>query len=204
MSQGVTGDDETVQNDLTPVVTRPKPPCRYYRHGYCKYGRRGEGCPFPHPKICMKFVKHGFDSKTGCSKGRKCMYLHPVMYKFSLHKKVCINPDCMYPHIKGTRRTQAAQAAPWQGNRNDPDPQARKEENDSGSCLPTRGTTPAGEEERKETAGKNQTPLGNLAFLGNRVEMLTSQQEHLQQMLARLMDHMGRSEPWGKRCCSPH
>ena len=31
---------------------RPKPVCRHYRHGTCKYGNRGLGCPFSHPKPC--------------------------------------------------------------------------------------------------------------------------------------------------------
>ena len=184
------------------MATKPKPPCRHYRRGNCKYGRKGVGCPFPHPKECMKFVKHGFDSKTGCNEGRRCKAFHPVMCKYSLHKKVCTNPDCRYPHIKGTRRTQPTQEAPQHGSSHHPGPHNRKEVADNSNCPTARETTPT--EMKSKTESENPALLGNLTFLGNRVEMLASQQEQLQNMLARLMDQMGRPEPYRKRCCSFH
>lgn len=94
---------DTVKKDRT---------CPKYMRGVCPHGLRGkkevEGriCEFEHPKYCMKYCRYGSKKKFGCSRGSNCKFLHPVLCKFSVKKKLCIKSDCTYIHLKGTRRKE--------------------------------------------------------------------------------------------------
>ena len=201
----------------TSKTYRPKPMCSRYRHGDCRYGRKGEGCPFSHSKVCMKFVKHGFDKRIGCNEGRQCIAFHPIICRDSLLWKVCTNLDCMYPHIKGTRRRQPvyqqpAQETPKQWNRHhNPETQTSKQGNRHNYLEPQapkqwnryHHSEPQSRsdiidnrnsEERNNTKGNEK-----LTFLGNQVEMLAAQQEKIQKMMVNLMNQLERPEPWGKK-----
>ena len=206
----------------TSKISSPKPVGSGYRHGDCRYGRKGEWCPFSHPKVCMKFVKHGFDKRIGCNEGKRCIAFYPIICRYSLHKKVCTNLDCMYLHIKGIRRWQSvyqqpAQEAPKQGNRHhNPETQTSKQRNRHNYLEPqapkqcNRHHHPEPQsrsdiidnrnsEERNNTKGNEK-----LTFSGNQVEMLAAQQEKIQKMMANLMNQLERPEPWGKRCHCSH
>ena len=129
------------------IEVRPKPVCRHYRHGTCKYGRRGLECSFSHPKTCLKFKMHGYDSRVGCKEDRWCKAFHPIMCTSSLNKKVCTNTDCRYPHINGTRRTdwerQSPQAAAEQSNN-------YTEDRGNNTYRPVDRNTPAAEKRNTE------------------------------------------------------
>jgi hypothetical protein len=76
-----------------------KSPCKYYQNNVCQFGISGKGCNFFHQKPCPKLMKQGF-----CKKDGKCSNFHPQMCKFSLNRRICLNPKCEYMHVKGTRR----------------------------------------------------------------------------------------------------
>lgn len=78
--------------------------CKYYRQRKCKYGKRGTGCPFDHPRDCLKFTKFGMDKERGCRQGRHCKDFHPEMCNNSLHKSECLRENCRYMHVRGTVR----------------------------------------------------------------------------------------------------
>lgn len=78
--------------------------CRYFRRGTCKHGIRGDDCRFSHPQMCRKFLQHGTRQPNGCKLGKKCKQFHPLMCMDSLKKSECLNDQCTYHHIKGTRR----------------------------------------------------------------------------------------------------
>ena len=40
--------------------------CEHYRYGKCKYGLKGKGCDYRHPKLCRKFINDG-NSQYGCT-----------------------------------------------------------------------------------------------------------------------------------------
>lgn len=91
--------------------TETKTICRFYRQNRCKHGITGHGipgtqCKFDHPKPCIRFTAHGTGS-GGCREGLKCSKFHPRMCRDSLRKNECLNPDCTFPHVRGTRRSQA-------------------------------------------------------------------------------------------------
>ena len=87
--------------------------CQNYKRGTCPHGLKGNKehngrvCEFEHPKYCWKFCRFGSQRKFGCTKGSECEYLHPVLCKFSVKKKVCTNQDCTFIHLKGTRRKES-------------------------------------------------------------------------------------------------
>ena len=66
---------ETVQNNQTKL--KPKI-CFQYINRKCKFGPKGEGCKYDHPKICRFYTKSG-DKKGGCKKGDKCNFTHPKL-----------------------------------------------------------------------------------------------------------------------------
>jgi len=86
--------------------------CEKYKRGKCPHGLRGnkkvngQACEFQHPKYCSKFCRFGTQKKFGCSRGSECKFLHPILCKFSVKKKMCTNAECTYIHLKGTRRKE--------------------------------------------------------------------------------------------------
>ena len=78
--------------------------CRFYLKKACKYGRKGENCPFNHPKLCYKYIKRG-EKSGGCKKGKDCQFLHPQLCKRALNTRTCLNKNCRYYHVQGTKLT---------------------------------------------------------------------------------------------------
>ena len=96
------------QNLRTDNMRTPKKRVyRHYRQRKCKYDKNGIGCPFDHPRVCLKLLKYGMDKKRGCRQGRHCRDLHPEMCNNSLYQGECLRENCRYMHVKGTvRRTK--------------------------------------------------------------------------------------------------
>ena len=186
------GSGSTVQQN--PHIQNEKPVCRYYRQRNCKYGRSGKGCPFSHPKVCMKFVRHGFDHKIGCNKGRHCNYFHPTMCKLSLQKKACPDLSCRYPHIKGTKRGQPTQDQPQYEAISQPRPHT----------VEVRQAKYNNKLHKNAHETERTTNQGSDSFLGTKVDMLASKQEKLQQMVTCLVEKLGQPAPQEKRCCNHH
>ena len=96
-------DDEERDEDSLPI-------CEKYRRGSCPHGIsgrtlfNGKKCDYSHPKRCQKFCKYGPDSREGCEKGRDCDLLHPILCRYALRSKMCLNLQCKFTHIKGTKR----------------------------------------------------------------------------------------------------
>ena len=78
-----------------------KPLCIHFRNNRCKYGLKGEGCNFDHPKRCNKKWKGEAD---GC-KNNNCKLFHGKLCIGSLKSKVCLKEKCTFLHSKDTRRT---------------------------------------------------------------------------------------------------
>ena len=85
--------------------------CPKYRRGICPHGISGltkvenKICEFYHPKRCMKLCIYGpHDEENGCNKGRDCELFHPIICRYSLKYKRCINRSCRFTHLRGTRR----------------------------------------------------------------------------------------------------
>ena len=78
--------------------------CYFYKNNKCKFGRRGENCPYAHPKLCFKYKINGCDLVRGCKNGNNCPYLHPPICNGSMRRRECFNENCKRLHLKGTRR----------------------------------------------------------------------------------------------------
>ena len=78
--------------------------CKFFINGKCKYGISGKGCSNKHPRICRKLHKFGTQSQKGCNKGSNCEFFHPRMCKDSVRKRLCLNQECTFMHIRGTKR----------------------------------------------------------------------------------------------------
>ena len=90
-------DDESKEgNDNVKKDTH----CKYYFSGKCNHGRKGQGCPYTHPKLCFNFLKKG---ATGCKKS-DFEYTHPKLCKYSVSDKMCRRRKCHFYHLWGTKR----------------------------------------------------------------------------------------------------
>ena len=115
LSTNVVVDQSQLEQTPTPLggtagtesnnVRKQKSVCRYYKNGTCKYGGKGTGCPFDHPKKCWKFMAHGEKNSRGCRKGSKCDLYHPPMCRSSLSSGVCSKNECKLNHVRGTKIT---------------------------------------------------------------------------------------------------
>ena len=74
--------------------------CRDYLKASCT---KAKSCKADHPKICENLLDHGLHKPYGCN-GKECHDLHPPMCKNSLKHNRCLNTNCTYYHIKGTKR----------------------------------------------------------------------------------------------------
>ena len=86
--------------------------CPLYKRHQCPFGAsgrtevNGETCQYNHPRKCMKFCRFG-RKKGGCNKGAACKLYHPVLCKYSVRSGECLNAECTYTHIKGTKRKKS-------------------------------------------------------------------------------------------------
>ena len=95
------GNEDLGGNDCD-IADKKMEVCRHYKRGKCKHGRKGEACDYSHPKPCRKFMEHGNRSPRGCQ--GNCKSFHPRMCSRSLKKGECLNDDCTFAHVKGTKR----------------------------------------------------------------------------------------------------
>ena len=90
--------------------------CNQYKNNNCKFGMKGNGCQFLHPKRCTKLMKYGTKAEKGCNLGKKCTEFHPKMCSTSLARGVCYDNRCALCHVKDTRRKKipAAEKKQWE------------------------------------------------------------------------------------------
>lgn len=117
-TNNATRSESAVPSPSDPVESSHKKICRYYRKGGCKYGIKGEGCSYSHPKSCPKLFRHGLDKKLGFTMGSKCTYFHPTICRNSIRSLKCFNENCRFPHIKGTIRKRDSVGANLQAAQN--------------------------------------------------------------------------------------
>lgn len=127
-----------VPSDISPTTNninlqkdeRKNKICYFYKNNQCKFGRKGQDCPFAHPNLCNRYKFNGRDPVKGCKHGNKCKYLHPLICNGSERKRECLNLECKRLHLKGTRRYPSDQSQEQQQTTIYPP-------------LPTRSTIPA-------------------------------------------------------------
>ena len=136
-------------------------------------------CPYKHPSICSKLLRHGDRGRGGCrGKEAGCKEFHQVKMCFnSMNTKQCINlKDCSNGyHVKGTVATK-------EGKKESPNEEKKEKEKEKESL--------------QEKEGSNMA-----SFLG---QLLLSQQEmkkqqdqqwlHQQQMMNMFMAKLGGLE----------
>lgn len=93
--------------------------CRYYKKGSCKFGRKGNGCAYDHPQICVKFQRHG-ENVNGCRRGTKCDKFHPHICKYSSDGNHCGDERCKRLHLRSdedaTRTQKLAPVTQYRGS----------------------------------------------------------------------------------------
>ena len=77
--------------------------CHFFTLNKCKFGK---DCRKDHPKICIKFKKHGLKkfNKLGCEEN--CGNYHPKACFEAMKTKNCKRPDCKFYHILGTKKAE--------------------------------------------------------------------------------------------------
>ena len=80
-----------------PLPERKNAICRYYGNGTCKYGQKGEGCKYSHPKKCLKYMRFARDEERGCN-SRSCSYYHPPLCRLVESGRTCTRQRCKYFH----------------------------------------------------------------------------------------------------------
>lgn len=157
----------TPMNENRDNGNKNKKVCYFYKNNRCKYGRRGQGCPYAHPGLCYKFKMHGRDNVKGCRKER-CPYLHPTICYGSERKRECFNLQCKRLHLKGTRRYPLDEAvAKSQQSVNDPTP------------VPQPQTRPV----VSHDTSMRETENSSLTFLMRQVQQMQQVQNHIMEML---------------------
>ena len=171
--------------------------CRYYKAGSCKFGWRGEGCKFEHPKKCFKYIRFGGNTPKGC-RDNKCPYFHPPLCRLVEAGKTCGRDRCRYFHrraaqAKNTRQRTDARAASQKEN--------RKMRSYAEVAAPVRGAPrlPIDEElpgrERIPNISRGATLSGaQLDF-----QLLQEQMARMERQLRHLMDGGGGSSR-SQRC----
>jgi hypothetical protein len=118
LSQDLTSSSPTLENGKNELLHKlnnhesdsKSDICDKYKVGKCPHGYKGtklvdnKPCPKSHPPKCNKFLRFGSKGAKGCKKGRDCKYFHPILCKFSLKSRTCFDPECSFPHLKGTQR----------------------------------------------------------------------------------------------------
>ena len=98
-----TSTSEGIVNDNTKSEKADKKLCKHYVYKSCKYGAKGDGCQFAHPKKCFKFTREGTHKKRGCTEGKNCKFFHPPLCRSALRNGTCDKHECGFHHIKGTK-----------------------------------------------------------------------------------------------------
>ena len=125
---------------------QPPQICKFYKLGRCKYGISGQKdglCPFSHPKACQRYIANGTKAPRGCTKGENCRFFHPRLCNASVRNRTCINKNCKFLHLRGTKRSGDEETSaltttgPSQKPRNIPDIRQQVVGNPAGSAGPT-------------------------------------------------------------------
>ena len=92
--------------------------CMMLKNGTCPHGLSGkksynglESCVYYHPKICMKFSRHGAGPNE-CSAGDECGKLHKTLCPAAAETTECYDRTCKLLHIIGTKLSRAKNEAP--------------------------------------------------------------------------------------------
>ena len=89
--------------------------CHHLLKGRCSFGLSGRKhhdgktqCPFNHPRVCDRLLRHGDRGAQGCKEGKTaCSKLHPKMCPNSL-EGVCLVVGCKQGlHVNGTNTKEA-------------------------------------------------------------------------------------------------
>ena len=86
--------------------------CRYYKTGSCKYGQKGDGCNFLHPRKCFKYMRFGKDVQKGC-RDNQCSFLHPPLCRLVEAGKICTREKCRYYHRSASKVKQTRRQMNW-------------------------------------------------------------------------------------------
>ena len=86
------------------IVSHPKTSkiCFRFINRNCKFGPKGEGCRFDHPKICRFFARMG-ERRGGCKKGEKCKFVHPKLCWLTTGGHECNRKNCHFLHPYGLK-----------------------------------------------------------------------------------------------------
>ena len=66
----------------------------------------GQKCPYSHPRRCKRFCSFGPRGRGGCNRGNECVLHHPKLCNNSLRNSTCFNENCIFVHLKGTKRSR--------------------------------------------------------------------------------------------------
>ena len=91
--------------------------CQQYKMRKCPHGADGKKkisgskCPDYHPRRCRKFCLNGPWGEFGCSLGKDCPGLHPILCRYSMKERRCTTKNCTFTHLKGTKRHPSSEDA---------------------------------------------------------------------------------------------
>ena len=107
-------DDEAIPADPPddPDQDLPAPEiCPLFVKNKCPHGLsgkkevNGKTCDKTHPKRCNRYCRSGTHKKYGCTKKKdECELYHPKLCRDSVSGRACLNEDCTFTHLKGTKR----------------------------------------------------------------------------------------------------
>ena len=140
-----------------PITSKTSYICPKYRKGVCPHGLRGnkllegEKCKFEYPRACRKYSSFGSRGRNGCRLDSNCRYYHPILCRYSVSERLCLNEKCTFVHLKGTRRHED-------------------------SAVPSTMLTPPQATSRKHVPSLNQAPFltgGNVTSVGPKNDFLS-------------------------------
>ena len=91
--------------------------CKYYGRGICKYGQKGEGCHYSHPKKCIKFMRFAREESRGC-RDKSCTYYHPSLCRLNETGRLCTREKCKFFHRKAAATKFSKQRTPKKPTQN--------------------------------------------------------------------------------------
>ena len=103
------GREETRERNPHTSGHKKEQICELFKKRECPHGRSGKvlvdgkTCERSHPKRCYKFCDFGAKHQNGCKKGKKCLYWHPRICKFSMKNIRCEDDQCTFQHLVFTR-----------------------------------------------------------------------------------------------------
>ena len=104
-SQNEEATKEDGKEENVEAVLKSKKLCHYYTNRKCKFGPKGEGCKFQHPKLCRSYIKYG-NRKGGCKKGNNCSFAHPNTCWQASGGFECDRKNCKFLHPSGWRQKE--------------------------------------------------------------------------------------------------